>query len=190
MREFGDNSKNESGIKMADLNFAHVPWRAVNVQDPELGTVRARADVPVDFDGISYGCSLVETERDKMVKVFFSITPPQLPEKRLIHGCAAFDLESKKFVKATASIQKHSDPEFTLPAGSGMAMYQKLLDCMQPKANELQRTIQHVVSHDTDLGLSETKWDSLFAPTLKARGYHEINQGLWKREYVPETMSL
>lgn len=76
-----------------------------------------------------------------------------------------------------------------LPSGTGIMLYEKALDYIASRARTkpLIHTVNREAVYTADTSLTRSQWQSIFPPILSRRGYRELRDGVWEKEYSPDS---
>jgi len=77
-----------------------------------------------------------------------------------------------------------------VPNGTGIILYEKMLQCLTNLANKRNIIIKHAVKRYPEISktpMTNERWDEIFVPILKSHGYTPVSDspGDWVKEYQP-----
>ncbi|MDO8626713.1 MAG: hypothetical protein Q7K39_04680 [Candidatus Magasanikbacteria bacterium] len=78
-----------------------------------------------------------------------------------------------------------------LPKGTGVILYEKLLNFVATAANRFDKPVRHQVTRVPGMAeriMTKAQWDKIFSPLLTKHGYRSTNNGdTWEKTYQPDT---
>lgn len=110
-----------------------------------------------------------------------------LSKEKGVMGSISASVDGGKLLAST-SIQRYSDEEWL--RGAGVGLYEKMLDYLASDygarhgVERFTHLVQRMPGFSVKKRLSEERWDEIFLPILERRGYRDLGDGNFEREYV------
>lgn len=187
----GISKSKEEGIPHENFAFADLRWQQENKGSEELfHDLVATHEVVINGKKILIDARR-GVERDIITQQLMEVTRFYYRNsedgKKALY-LAIFCRDEKSGVDVTTSIEK-TDREKILPVGFGRVAYEKLLDYIGTLPAHYNKNVIHMVTRAPWRSLldfqklTEERWDELFVPLLRARGYEQLRDGKWVRIY-------
>ncbi|OGH59370.1 MAG: hypothetical protein A2725_00900 [Candidatus Magasanikbacteria bacterium RIFCSPHIGHO2_01_FULL_33_34] len=182
IREINTDFKNDKPINFEEFNFSDIMWK--NISDK-----RNTAEIKMIIDNKTYNCKLVNNRDNRAIRISFDLFDDENELDHILWGDINFDADTNNpdsEVNVRISREKitnENDKKNSLPAGTGIILYQKILDYIKEEAKQYKKGLLHRVIHEPSLGLDPQKWNKIFEPLLTEKGYKKITDGEWEHLY-------
>ncbi len=163
--------QDEKILNLSDFNFASIVWENPDPDNEDM----AEAQIKIKIGDKVYRCKFEKLVGVPMREERFELFDNANLAEYALQGSVQFDMDTENDdACATTSIfrnPKQNKKDSTLPFGTGIIFYRKMLDYIKEESKKYKQGLMHLVVHDPNLGLSPEKWNEIFEPLLIEKGY-------------------
>ena len=170
-------------------NLETLPIRLLEFATPENRDVSQEENFETNFEGVPVSVnvkikSFFEKKMNQMPLIDIIITVSTKTEKDVEAASVKLSVLKDKNGKAFAST-KVGNYNRELK-GLGRTLWEVALKLIQQITKKLEVPVKHQVSRVTCGGLTNQKWNELFAPLFEKYNYSKRFPDLWEKMYLPK----